>query len=116
MAKDEARVAAANTSSEYQSSAEMATLRQTIRDEAFKEAVESFAYTMTTQHSDWDLAYLGYHLAAQIAEWCTEFQVDHPPAEDPPVVLYLQSMRFKKFLLLLLKASLSKSSRATRSQ
>ena len=85
VAKDEARVPATNDVSEYQSLAEMAALRQTIRDEAFEEAVESFAYTTATQHPDWDLAYLVDHLAAQIAEWHVEFQGNHPPAEAPPV-------------------------------
>ena len=39
-AKEEAGTAAAKAVSEYQSSAKMAALRQTIRDEAFEEAVE----------------------------------------------------------------------------
>ena len=85
-AKDEAGVTAANMVSEYQSSTEMAALRQTIWDEAFKEVAESFAYTTATQLPDWDLAYLGDHLVTQIAEWRVEFQASHPPAEDPPVV------------------------------
>ena len=46
-AKEEAGTAAAKAVSEYQSLAEMATLRQTIRDEAFEEAAELFAYTTT---------------------------------------------------------------------
>ena len=60
----EAKVAAANVVSKYQFSAEMAALKQTIRDEAYEEAAESFAYTTVTQHPDWDLAYLGNHLVA----------------------------------------------------
>ena len=71
-AKDEVRATAAKAVSEYQSSAEMAALRQTIWDEVFEEAAESFAYTTVVEHSDWDLAYLGEHLAAQIAEWRVE--------------------------------------------
>ena len=67
--KEEVGTAVAKVISEYQSSAEMAALRQTIRDEAFEEAAESFAYTTATQHPDWDLSCLGNHLAAQIAEW-----------------------------------------------
>ena len=63
-AKEEARIAAAKAVSEYQSLAEMAALRQTIRDKAFKKVAESFAYTTATQHPDWDLSYLGDHLAA----------------------------------------------------
>ena len=47
----------------------MATLKQTIHDEVYEEATESLAYTTTTQHPDWDLAYLGDHLAIQIAKW-----------------------------------------------
>ena len=50
----------------------MAALRQSILNEATEEAAESFAYTTAVQHLDWDLAYLGDHLAAQIAEWCAE--------------------------------------------
>ena len=65
----EAKAVAANTVSEYQSSTKMATLKQTTRDEAYEEAVESFAYTTATQHPDWDLAYLRDHLAPHIVEW-----------------------------------------------
>ena len=71
-AKDEAKAAAAKAVFEYQSSTEMAVLRQTIWDKAFEEVAESFAYTTTIQYLDWDLAYLGEHLAAQIAEWRVE--------------------------------------------
>ena len=68
-AKDEAKAAAAKAISKYQSSAEMVALRQTIRDEAIEEATKSFTYTTAVQYSDWDLAYLGDHLAAHIMEW-----------------------------------------------
>ena len=54
----------------------MAALRQTIQDEVFEEAAESFAYTTATQHPNWDLSYLGDHLAAQIMEWHAKSQVD----------------------------------------
>ena len=70
--------------SEYQSSAEMAALKQTIRDETYEEAAESLAYTTAIRHPDWDLSYLGDHLAAQIAKWRAEDQVDRPPAEERP--------------------------------
>ena len=50
-AKDEAKATIAKAISEYQSSAEMATLKHTIHDEAI-EATESFAYTTVCQHSD----------------------------------------------------------------
>ena len=76
-AKEEAGTAAAKAVFEYQSSTEMATLRETIRDEAFEEVAESSAYTTTTQHPDWDLSYLGDDLAAQIAEWRAESQANH---------------------------------------
>ena len=49
-------------------------------------AAESFAYTTAIQHLDCDLAYLGDHLAAQIAEWCAEVQVDQPSVKDRPTV------------------------------
>ena len=80
-AKEEAGAAATKAVSEYQSSAEMATLKQTIRDEAFEEATESFVCTTVTQHPDWDLSYLGDHLAAQIAEWRAELPIEQPPTE-----------------------------------
>ena len=70
--------------SEYQSSAEMAALMQTIRDETYEEAVESFAYTTIIHHPDCDLSYLGDHLAAQIAEWRVEAQANRPPADWRP--------------------------------
>ena len=41
----------------------MAILKQNIHDEAYKEVAEAFAYTTTIRHLDWDLAYLGAHLA-----------------------------------------------------
>ena len=46
-AKEEVGTTAAKAVSEYQSSAKMAALRQTIQDEAFEEVVELFAYTTT---------------------------------------------------------------------
>ena len=51
-AKEEVRIAATKAVSEYQSSVEMAALRQTIRYEEFEEAAESFAYNTTVQHPD----------------------------------------------------------------
>ena len=63
---------AAKAVSEYQSSAEMVAHKQTIHNEAYKEAAESFTYTKVAQHPEWDLAYLGDHLAAQIPEWHVE--------------------------------------------
>ena len=73
---EEAKVAATNVVSEYQSSAEMVALN--------KEAAEAFAYTTMTRHPDWDLAYLGVYLADQIAEWRAELQANQPPAEERP--------------------------------
>ena len=70
--------------SEYQSSAKMASLKQTIQDKTYEEAVESFAYTTAVRHPNWDLSYLGDHLAAQIAKWRAEAQVDCPPIEERP--------------------------------
>ena len=81
---EEAKVAAANVVFEYQSTVEMTALKQTDHDEAYKEAVEAFAYTTMTRHPDWDLAYLGAHLAYQIAEWCAELQANQHPAEERP--------------------------------
>ena len=69
----------------------MVALKQTIRDETYEEAAESFAYTTAVRHPDWDLSYLGDHLAAQIVEWRAKDQADHPPVEErstmtvPPV-------------------------------
>ena len=84
-AKEEARTAVAKAIFEYQSSAEVAALRQTIWDEAFEEAAESFTYTTTVQHPDWDLSYLGDHLATQIVEYHAELPVEQPLAEYRPV-------------------------------
>ena len=39
-------------------------------------------YTTVTQHPEWDLAYLGDHLAAQIMEWRAELQANQPPAKE----------------------------------
>ena len=44
----EAKAEATKAVSEYQSSTEMAALKQTIRNEAIEKAVEFFVYTMTT--------------------------------------------------------------------
>ena len=68
--------------SKYQSSVEIAVLKQTIHDEAYDEAAEAFAYTMRTRHMDWDLAYLGAHMANQITEWRTKLQANQPPVEE----------------------------------
>ena len=50
----------------------MAALKQNIQNEVIKESAKSFVYTTATQHLDWDLAYLGDHLAAQIMDWRAE--------------------------------------------
>ena len=86
-AKEEARTPTAKAVSEYQLSAEMTALRQSIWDETFEEAVELFSYTTAVQHLDWDLSYLGDHLATQIAEWSTKLQADQLPVEERPVVV-----------------------------
>ena len=78
----EAKAVAAKAVFEYQSSTEMTVLKQTIHDEADEEAAEPFMYTTVTQHPDWDLAYLGDHLDAQIVEWCAELQSNQPPVEE----------------------------------
>ena len=62
----------------------MVALKQTIRDETYEVATKSFAHTTTIRHLDWDLSYLGDHLAAQIAKWCAEAQVDRLPTEKLP--------------------------------
>ena len=49
-AREEIGTAAVKVVSEYQSSAEMAALKQTIRDETYEEVAESFAYTTTICH------------------------------------------------------------------
>ena len=72
---------AAKAISEYRSSTEMAALRQNIQDKAFEEAAELFVYTTAIQHPNWDLSYLGDHLAIQIVEWRVELPVEQPPAE-----------------------------------
>ena len=81
-AKEEIGTVIVKAISEYQSSAEMATLRQTIQDEAFEEAVESFAYNIAISHPDWDLSYLGNRLVVQIAEWRAESQAGQPLIEE----------------------------------
>ena len=69
---------------DYQSSAEMVALKHTIRDEAYAEAAEAFTYTMTIRHPNWDLSYLGDHLATQIAEWHADAQADRSPVKERP--------------------------------
>ena len=81
---EEAKVTAANMVSEYQFSAEMAALKQTIHDKAYEEAAEAFVYTTTTRHLNWDLAYHGANLAYQIVEWRAELQANQPHAEECP--------------------------------
>ena len=89
-AKEEARIAVAKVIYEYQSLVEMAALRQTVRDQAFQEAVESFAYTTIVQHLNWDLSYLGDHLATQISEWRAQLPVEQTSAKDRPATPILQ--------------------------
>ena len=67
--KAKATATAANAVSEYQSSEEMAELRQTLHDETYEEVAKAFTYTTATTHSEWDLAYLKEHLVDQIAKW-----------------------------------------------
>ena len=78
---EEAKAVAAKAVFEYQSSAETIVLKQTIHDEAYEKAAKSFAYTTGTQHPDFDLAYLGDHLATQITEWRAELHANQPLAE-----------------------------------
>ena len=85
-AKEEIGAAAVKVVYEYPSSVEMAALKQTIRDETYEEAAESFVYTTAIQHPDWDLSYLGDHLAAQIAEWRAEVQADRSLVEEKPAM------------------------------
>ena len=60
----------------------MAALKQIIRDETYEEAAESFEDNTAIQHPDWDLSYLGDHLAAQIVEWYAEAQANRPPVDE----------------------------------
>ena len=83
-AREEIGTATVKAVSEYQSSVEMAALKQTIRDESYEEAAKSFAYTIAIRHPDLDLSYFGDHLATQIAEWSTEAQANRPSTEECP--------------------------------
>ena len=65
--------------------AEIAALRQSIQDEAIEEVSKSFVNTTAVQHLDWELAYLGDHLAAQIAKRRAELQADQLPADERSV-------------------------------
>ena len=49
---EEAKTTATNAFSEYQSLVDMLALKQTIHDEAYKEATEAFVYTIMTTHLD----------------------------------------------------------------
>ena len=60
----------------------MAALKQTIHDKAYEEGTKAFAYITATKHPNWDLAYLGGHLADQITEWHAELQANQPPTEE----------------------------------
>ena len=43
--------------------------KKSICDEGFEAGVRAFTYTMVTEHLDWDLAFLGEELNAQISVW-----------------------------------------------
>ena len=81
---EEAKVAAANAVSKYQSSEEMASLRKTLHDKAYEDTAKAFAYTMATTYSEWDLAFLGKHLINQITEWRTGLQAAQVPVDERP--------------------------------
>ena len=68
----EAKVAAANEVSEYQSSLEMAALKQTICEEAYgkPQTLSQTPRQLSIRTGTW--TYLGDHLAAQIEEWHVE--------------------------------------------
>ena len=53
-------------------------------------------YTRVVQHLDWDLFYLGDHLAAQIEEWSAELQVEQPPVEECPTVPVLPTEKVEE--------------------
>ena len=80
-AKEEVGTVSIKAVSEYQSSTDMAALKQTIQDETYEEAAESFAYTTAIRHPEWDLSYLGDHLAAQFVEWRADAQANRSPVE-----------------------------------
>ena len=84
-----------NAVSEYQSSEEMAALKQTLHDEGYKEATEAFEHTMATIHLDWDLAVLGEHLIDQITAWCAEHRATHPPVDECPAAVRPPSPSFE---------------------
>ena len=115
-AKEEIETAAVKAVSEYQSSVEMTALKQTIRDETYEEAAESFAYTTVVQHPDCDLSYLGDHLAAKSRSGVMKLRLIVLLSKSVLLRLCLQSMKFKKFRLLFLTVFQSRSLRVTRSQ
>ena len=81
---DEAKAEAANAVFEYQSSEEMAALKQTFHDEGYEEAAEAFAYTAMVTHPNLDLGFLGEHLANQTAAWRSEHRAAQPLANERP--------------------------------
>ena len=81
---EEAKAAAANVVSEYQSLEEMHALKQTLHDEGYEEAMEAFAYTATTTHLKWDQAFLSEHLVDQNAEWHAALRANQPPVDKCP--------------------------------
>ena len=78
--------------------------------------MESFAYTTTIQHPDWDLSYLGDHLAVQIVEWRAELPVEQPPAEGRPAMHELPVEEVQEIPVPLPDGLPNRSLKVTRSQ
>ena len=53
----------------------MVALKWTFHNEAYEEATEAFAYTVVVLYVDWDLRFLGDHLADQIAACVLSIEV-----------------------------------------
>ena len=63
---DQAKIDTARAIPEFQASEEMAAIKKSIHDARFEAGVPAFTYTVATEHHDWDLAFLGEELSAQV--------------------------------------------------
>ena len=62
----------------------MTATKKSIHDVDFDVGVRAFTYTITIEHLDWDLAFLGAELNAQMVVWRDQWRASFPPSDEPP--------------------------------
>ena len=53
-------------------------------EEGFEVGARAFTYTVAMKRLDWDRAFLGEELIAQVAAWRDQWRASLPSADEPP--------------------------------